>query len=128
MAGGTVHAGAISASTKAAVAVASGICAGAAPPAFGLSSLEGLNLEGPISSSGPGSLEGLISSSRGDGPLNFSRVRGSGRAPVFNEFRRSSNRNSPRGGGMRHPTDQGSVAIGSAKRSSCFSGLTRPSG
>ena len=125
MAGGTVHNGATSASTKAAVAVASGICAGAVPPAFGLSSLEGLNLEGPISSSGPGSLEGLISSSRGAGPLSSSRVRGSDQAPGSNEFRRSSNRNSPRVGGMRHPTDQGSVAIGSAKRWSRFSGLTR---
>jgi hypothetical protein len=115
VAGVTVHNGATSASTKVAVAVASGICAGAAPPAFGRGSLEDPNLEGPISSNDPGSLAGLISSSRGDGPLSSSRVLGSDRAPVSNEFRRSNNRNSLRVGGMRRPTDRGSVAIGSAK-------------
>ena len=120
-----MHNGATSASTKVAVAVASGICAGVGSLASSRGTLEGPNLEGPISSSGPGNLAGLISSSRGDGPLSFSRVRGSDRAPVFNEFHRSSNRDSPRASGMQHPTDQGSVAIGSAKKSSCFSGRAR---
>jgi hypothetical protein len=110
-----VHNGATSASTKVAVAVASGICAGVGSLASSRGTLEGPNLEGPISSSGPGNLAGLISSSRGDGPLSSSRVQGSGRAPVSNEFRRSNNRSSLRVGGMRRPTDRGSVAIGSAK-------------
>src|SRR5690242_16558481 len=64
VAGVTVHNGATSASTKVAVAVASGICAGVGSLASSRGTLEGPNLEGPISSSGPGNLAGLISSSR----------------------------------------------------------------
>src|SRR5215210_7541762 len=97
----TVHDGAFSARTKVAVAVGSGICAGVGSLASGPGNLDGL-----ISSSSPGNL---------DGPLSSSRVQGFDQAPVFNDCRRfNNNLNSPRVGGMLRLTDRASVATGSA--------------